>query len=56
MTIFNAPQSVTLEDLHIESYFPLDAVAADFCAALAQRRVFTLDSAALPTAHFSSRI
>ncbi|MBP7683510.1 MAG: helix-turn-helix transcriptional regulator [Deltaproteobacteria bacterium] len=35
ITTFNAPQNVTLEELRIESYFPLDDETARVCAALA---------------------
>jgi transcriptional regulator with XRE-family HTH domain len=31
-TVFNAPQSVTLDELRIESYFPLDEVTSTACA------------------------
>lgn len=34
-TVFNAPQSVTLDELRIESYFPLDEVTSSACARLA---------------------
>jgi len=37
LTSFNAPGSVTLEEIAIESYFPLDERTADACAALAAR-------------------
>jgi transcriptional regulator with XRE-family HTH domain len=37
MTAFNAPQSVTLEELRIESYFPLDDATAAACERLAGR-------------------
>jgi transcriptional regulator with XRE-family HTH domain len=33
VTVFNAPQNVTLEELRIESYFPLDDATAKACAA-----------------------
>ena len=36
MTAFNAPQSVTLEELRIESYFPLDDATAATCERLAR--------------------
>jgi transcriptional regulator with XRE-family HTH domain len=36
LTVFNAPQNVTLEELSIESYFPLDGATADRCAELAR--------------------
>lgn len=35
ITAFNAPQNVTLEELRIESYFPLDDATARACARLA---------------------
>ena len=35
LTIFNAPQNVMLEELHIESYFPLDEVSERVCRELA---------------------
>ncbi|HEU4406983.1 MAG TPA: helix-turn-helix transcriptional regulator [Polyangiaceae bacterium] len=35
LTVFNAPQSVALEDLRIESYFPLDDATERACRALA---------------------
>lgn len=35
ITVFSAPQQVTLEELRVESYFPADAVTAERCAALA---------------------
>jgi transcriptional regulator with XRE-family HTH domain len=35
ITGFNGPQQVTLDELRIESYFPLDEVTARVCAALA---------------------
>ena len=31
MTVFNAPQNVTLEELRIESYFPLDDATERYC-------------------------
>jgi len=34
MTEFNAPQNVTLDELRIESYFPLDQQTRELCAAL----------------------
>jgi transcriptional regulator with XRE-family HTH domain len=34
LTIFNAPQNVTLEELCIESYFPVDDATAEACARL----------------------
>lgn len=36
LTVFNAPQNVTLEELSIESYFPLDDATAERCAELAR--------------------
>jgi hypothetical protein len=35
VTAFSAPQNVTLDELRIESYFPLDDVTASACEALA---------------------
>jgi transcriptional regulator with XRE-family HTH domain len=35
VTVFNAPQDVTLQELRIESYFPLDDATARTCARLA---------------------
>jgi transcriptional regulator with XRE-family HTH domain len=35
LTVFNAPQNITLEELCIESYFPLDEATAQACARLA---------------------
>jgi transcriptional regulator with XRE-family HTH domain len=35
LTVFNAPQNVTLEELRIESYFPLDETTAQLCQQLA---------------------
>jgi transcriptional regulator with XRE-family HTH domain len=35
LTAFNAPQNVTLEELRIESYFPLDEATASACERLA---------------------
>mgnify|MGYP000104806141 CR=1 FL=1 len=35
LTTFNAPGDVTLEELRIESYFPLDDATAEACARLA---------------------
>jgi transcriptional regulator with XRE-family HTH domain len=32
LTVFNAPQNVTLEELRLESYFPLDDATARACA------------------------
>jgi transcriptional regulator with XRE-family HTH domain len=37
VTVFNAPQNVTLEELRIESYFPLDDATAHACELFAQR-------------------
>ena len=36
MTEFNAPQNVTLDELRIESYFPVDDQTRELCAALLQ--------------------
>lgn len=36
VTSFSAPQNVTLEELRIESYFPLDDATAETCARLAR--------------------
>jgi len=38
MTVFQAPQNAALEELHIESYFPLDDATERLCTALAQAR------------------
>ena len=35
VTVFNAPQNITLEELRIESYFPLDDATARACELLA---------------------
>ena len=35
MTVFSAPQNVTLDDVQIESYFPLDEETQRFCESLA---------------------
>jgi hypothetical protein len=35
-TVFNAPQSVTLDEVRIESYFPLDEATSAACARFAQ--------------------
>jgi transcriptional regulator with XRE-family HTH domain len=35
VTAFNAPQNVTLEELRIESYYPLDPQTAEACARMA---------------------
>jgi hypothetical protein len=37
VTVFNAPQNVTLEELRIESYFPLDDETARVCEQVAAR-------------------
>jgi hypothetical protein len=34
-TSFNAPQNVTLDEVRIDSYFPLDDRTAEVCARLA---------------------
>jgi len=34
VTVFSAPQNVSLQELHIESYFPLDEGTEAFCRAL----------------------
>ena len=34
MTEFNAPQNVTLDELRIESYFPIDDETRELCVAL----------------------
>ena len=31
MTVFNAPGNVTLDELRIESYFPIDAATERMC-------------------------
>ncbi len=36
LTSFNAPQNVTLEELRIESYFPLDEATIRACERLAR--------------------
>lgn len=36
LTIFNAPQSMILEELHIESYFPLDETTERVCTEMAE--------------------
>lgn len=36
LTVFQAPQNAALEELHIESYFPLDEVTEQVCLQLAQ--------------------
>ncbi len=38
LTVFQAPQNVALEELQIESYFPLDDATDQLCHALAQTR------------------
>lgn len=38
VTMFNAPQDVTLEELRIESYYPLDDATARACELLAGKR------------------
>jgi len=35
VTVFSAPQNVAVEELHIESYYPLDAETQAFCEELA---------------------
>jgi transcriptional regulator with XRE-family HTH domain len=35
VTVFSAPQNVTLEELRLESWFPLDEATAEVCARLA---------------------
>jgi len=37
LTVFNAPQNITLEELKLESYFPLDEATERFCRDLADR-------------------
>jgi hypothetical protein len=37
LTVFNAPQNVTLDELRIESYFPLDEATRRECARMAQQ-------------------
>jgi transcriptional regulator with XRE-family HTH domain len=37
LTVFQAPQNVSLEELHIESYFPLDEATEQVCRALASQ-------------------
>ena len=34
MTGFNAPQNITLEEIRIESYIPLDNATDEFCKRL----------------------
>lgn len=36
LTVFQAPQNAALEELHIESYFPLDEATEQLCATLAE--------------------
>ena len=36
VTVFSAPQNVTLEELRIESYFPLDEETAVACERIAR--------------------
>src|SRR4029077_16547899 len=36
MTTFNAPQNASIEELRVESYFPLDDATARACQRLAQ--------------------
>jgi MmyB-like transcription regulator ligand binding domain len=36
VTVFNAPQNVTLEEVRLESYFPLDDATARACEELAR--------------------
>jgi hypothetical protein len=36
VTAFNAPQNVTLEELRIESDYPLDQKSAELCAHMAR--------------------
>jgi hypothetical protein len=35
LTVFNAPQNITVEELRLESYFPLDEVTEALCRRLA---------------------
>jgi hypothetical protein len=37
ITTFGTPRDVTLDDLHIESTFPMDDATADFCRQLAEK-------------------
>jgi transcriptional regulator with XRE-family HTH domain len=39
LTVFSAPQNVTLEELKLESYFPLDDATARACERLAEREL-----------------
>lgn len=43
ITTFAAPRLVTLEELRIESYFPLDAATRDTCERLAKRSLVAAD-------------
>jgi hypothetical protein len=36
LTVFNAPQNVTLEELCIESYYPTDDATTEACERLAR--------------------
>jgi hypothetical protein len=36
VTTFSAPQNVALEELHLESWFPLDDGTAEVCARIAR--------------------
>jgi hypothetical protein len=36
VTVFNAPQNVTLEEVRLESYFPLDEATTTACEQLAR--------------------
>jgi len=36
VTVFNAPQDVTLEEIRLESYFPLDEATQRACERLAR--------------------
>lgn len=38
LTAFTSPGTVSLEELRLESYFPLDDVTREFCSSLASRR------------------
>ena len=37
LTVFQAPRDIGLEDLRIESYFPIDQATQEFCEALMER-------------------
>lgn len=37
LTVFNAPLNITVEELRLESYFPLDAATDSLCRRLAER-------------------